>query len=163
MLNLNSIKSKIYALEGLNVQVESWKKSGKKVVFTNGCFDILHRGHIEVLARTADLGNRLIVGLNSDKSIQALKGENRPIENEDSRAILLASLSFVDAVVLFSEETPLNLISILKPDVLTKGGDYKISTIVGHEVVQENGGQVILVPFVDGFSSTTIIDKIKNS
>jgi len=150
-------------LEGLKAQVDSWKETGEKVVFTNGCFDILHRGHIEALARTADLGNRLIIGLNSDQSIQVLKGENRPIENEDSRAILLASLSFVDAVVLFSEETPLNLIISLKPDVLAKGGDYEISTIVGHKVVQENGGQVILVPFVDGFSSTTIIDKIKNS
>ena len=163
MSNLNSIKSKIYALEGLNVQVESWKKSGKKVVFTNGCFDIVHRGHIEVLACTADLGNRLIIGLNSDQSIQALKGENRPIENEDSRAILLASLSFVDAIVLFSEETPLNLISTLMPDVLAKGGDYEIETIVGHKIVQNNGGEVILVPFIEGYSSTNIIDKIKNT
>ena len=163
MSNLNSIKSKIYALEGLKVQVDSWKKSGEKVVFTNGCFDIVHRGHIEALARTADLGNKLIIGLNSDRSIQALKGENRPIENEDSRAILLASLSFVDAVVLFSEETPLNLISTLKPDVLAKGGDYEIETIVGHEIIQKNRGKVILVPFVDGFSSTTIIEKIRKS
>ena len=163
MSQLNTIKSKIYSLEGLNTQVDSWKKSGEKIVFTNGCFDILHRGHIEVLAHTADLGNRLIIGLNSDQSIQALKGEKRPIENEDSRAILLAALSFVDAIVLFSEETPLNLISTLKPDVLAKGGDYEIETIVGHKIVQNNGGQVILVPFVDGFSSTTIIDKIKNS
>ena len=163
MSHLNTIKSKIYSLEGLKTQVDSWKETGKKVVFTNGCFDIIHRGHIEMLAHTSDLGNRLIIGLNSDQSIQVLKGKNRPIENEDSRAILLASLSFVDAVVLFSEETPLNLISTLKPDVLAKGGDYEISTIVGHKVVQENGGQVILVPFVDGFSSTTIIEKIKKS
>ena len=163
MSHLNTIKKKIYLLDGLQYQVDSWKKSGKKVVFTNGCFDIVHRGHVDVLARTADLGNKLIIGLNSDQSIQALKGGNRPIENEDSRALLLASLSFVDAVILFSEETPLNLISTLKPDVLAKGGDYKIETIVGHKVVEENGGQVILVPFVDGFSSTTIIEKIKNS
>ena len=163
MSHLNTIKKKIYLLDGLQYQVDSWKESGEKVVFTNGCFDILHRGHVEVLARAADLGNRLIIGLNSDQSIQALKGENRPIENEDSRVILLASLSFVDAVILFSEETPLNLISTLKPDVLTKGGDYEIETIVGHKVVEENGGEVILVPFLDGFSSTTIIDKIKNS
>ena len=163
MSHLNTIKNKIYSLEELKAQVDSWKKSGEKVVFTNGCFDILHRGHVEVLARTADLGNRLIIGLNSDQSIQILKGENRPIENEDSRAILLASLSFVDAVVLFSEETPLNLISTLKPDVLAKGGDYEIETIVGHKIVQNNGGEVVLVPFIDGYSSTTIIDKIKNS
>ena len=163
MSHLNTIKSKIYLLEGLKAQVDSWKETGEKVVFTNGCFDILHRGHIEALARTADLGNRLIIGLNSDQSIQALKGENRPIVNEDSRAILLASLSFVDAVVLFSEETPLNLISTLMPDVLAKGGDYEIETIVGHKIVQNNGGKVILVPFIDGYSSTNIIEKIKNT
>ena len=163
MPHLSTIKSKIYSLEGLKTQVDSWKKSGEKVVFTNGCFDIVHRGHIEVLARTADLGNRLIIGLNSDQSIQALKGENRPIVNEDSRAILLASLSFVDAVVLFFEKTPYNLISTLLPNILAKGGDYKITEISGYDVVQNNGGEVILIPFIDGFSSTNIIDKIKNS
>ena len=163
MSHLNKLNTKIYSLEELENQVNAWKQAGEEVVFTNGCFDIIHRGHIEVLAQTADLGNRLIVGLNSDSSIQKLKGKNRPIIDEQSRAILLASLSFIDAVVLFSEETPLNLISTLKPDVLAKGGDYEIETIVGHKVVQENGGQVILVPFIDGFSSTTIIDKIKKS
>ena len=163
MSHLEKINDKIISLEELKLRAENWKSSSEKIVFTNGCFDILHRGHIEVLAHTADLGDRLIIGLNSDKSIQVLKGENRPIENEESRAILLASLSFVDAVILFSEKTPLNLISSLNPDILAKGGDYEIETIVGHKVVQENGGQVILVPFIDGFSSTTIIDKIKNS
>ena len=163
MSHLNKINSKIYTLEDLQTQVESWKKSGEKVVFTNGCFDIVHRGHIEVLARTADLGTKFIIGLNSDSSIQKLKGEDRPIIDEQSRAILLAALSFVDAVVLFSEDTPINLISTLVPDVLAKGGDYEIETIVGHEIVQNNGGKVKLVPFVDGFSSTTIIDKIKKS
>ena len=163
MRNLENIKSKIYSLLDLKITSNKWKATGEKVVFTNGCFDVVHQGHIEVLARTADLGTKLIIGLNSDSSIQKLKGETRPIIQEQSRAILLASFSFVDAVVLFSEETPLNLISTLKPDVLAKGGDYEINTIVGHKVVQENGGQVILVPFVDGFSSTTIIDKIKNS
>ena len=163
MSHLNTLKNKIFTLEELKTQVESWKNSGEKVVFTNGCFDIVHRGHIEVLARTADLGSKFIIGLNSDSSIKKLKGDDRPIINEQSRAILLASLSFVDAVVLFSEETPINLISTLVPDVLAKGGDYEIKTIVGHEIVQKNGGKVILVPFVDGFSSTIIIDKIKNS
>ena len=115
------------------------------------------------MARTADLGDKLIIGLNSDQSIQKLKGKDRPIIDEQSRAILLAALSFVDAIVLFSEDTPLKLISTLLPDVLAKGGDYKIETIVGHEIVQQNGGKVKLVPFVDGFSSTTIIDKIKKS
>ena len=163
MSHLNKLNTKIYSLEELEDKVNAWKQAGEEVVFTNGCFDIIHRGHIEVLAQTADLGDRLIIGLNSDSSIQKLKGKNRPIIQEQSRAFLLAALSFVNAVVLFSEETPLNLISTLKPDVLAKGGDYKIETIIGHNVVQENGGQVVLVPFVDGFSSTTIIDKIKKS
>ena len=163
MPNLQNIKSKIFSLDKLKNQVNTWKKAGEEVVFTNGCFDIIHRGHIEVLARTADLGDKLIIGLNSDQSIQKLKGEGRPIIDEQSRAILLAALRFVDAIVLFSDDTPLNLISTLLPNVLAKGGDYEIETIVGHEIVQQNGGEVILVPFLDGFSSTNIIDKIKNS
>ena len=163
MSHLNKINSKIFSLDDLKNQVNAWKKAGEEVVFTNGCFDIIHRGHVEVLAQTADLGDRLIIGLNSDSSIQKLKGEDRPIIDEQARAILLSALSFVDAVILFPEETPINLISTLLPDVLAKGGDYEIETIVGHEIVQNNGGEVILVPFVDGFSSTTIIDKIKNS
>ena len=163
MSHLNNINSKIYNLDCLTTQVEQWKATGNKVVFTNGCFDIIHRGHIEVLARTAELGDKLIIGLNSDQSIQELKGGGRPVIDEQSRAILLAALSFVDAIVLFSEDTPLKLISALLPDVLAKGGDYEIETIVGHKIVQKNGGKVKLVPFLDGFSSTTIIDKIKNS
>ena len=163
MSHLNKINSKIFSFDDLKNQVNAWKQAGEEVVFTNGCFDIIHRGHIEVLAQTADLGDRLIIGLNSDTSIQKLKGEDRPIVEEQSRAILLASLEFVDAVVIFSEDTPLKLISALLPDVLAKGGDYEIETIVGHEIVQQNGGKVKLVPFVDGFSSTTIIEKIKNS
>ena len=163
MSQFNTLKNKIFSLENLKIQVPKWRASGEKVVFTNGCFDLVHQGHIEVLVRTADLGTKLIVGLNSDSSIQKLKGETRPIIQQQSRAILLASFSFVDAVVLFSEDTPINLISTLLPDVLAKGGDYEIETIVGHEIVQKNGGKVILVPFVDGFSSTTIIEKIKKS
>ena len=163
MSHLKNINSKVSNLDALTSQVEQWKMAGKKVVFTNGCFDIIHRGHIEVLVRTADLGDKLVIGLNSDQSIQKLKGKDRPVIDEQSRAILLAALSFVDAIVLFSEDTPLKLISALLPDVLAKGGDYEIETIVGHEIVQENGGKVELVPFVDGFSSTIIIDKIKNS
>ena len=163
MSQFNTLKNKIFSLENLKTQVEKWKATAEKVVFTNGCFDLVHQGHIEVLARTADLGTKLIIGLNSDSSIQKLKGEPRPIIQQQSRAILLASFSFVDAVVLFSEDTPINLISTLLPDVLAKGGDYKIETIVGYEIVQKNGGEVILVPFVDGFSSTTIIEKIRKS
>lgn len=163
MSHLNKINSKIFSLNDLKNQVNAWKQSGEEVVFTNGCFDIIHRGHIEVLAQTADLGDRLIIGLNSDTSIQKLKGEDRPIIDEQARSILLAALNFVDAVILFPEDTPINLISTLLPDVLAKGGDYEIETIVGQEIVQNNGGKVKLVPFVDGFSSTTIIEKIKNS
>jgi len=163
MSHLKTLNSKVYYLDTLTKQVKQWKMAGKKVVFTNGCFDIIHRGHIEVLARTADLGDKLIIGLNSDQSIQKIKGEDRPVIDEQSRAILLAALSFVDAIVLFSEDTPLELISALLPNVLAKGGDYEIETIVGHEIVQKNGGKVKLVPFVDGFSSSTIIDKIKKS
>jgi len=163
MSHLNTINNKIYNLKDLKSQVGKWKQAGNEVVFTNGCFDIIHKGHIEVLARSADLGDKLIVGLNSNQSIQKLKGEDRPIIDEESRAILLAALSFVDAIILFSEETPLKLINTLLPDILAKGGDYEIKTIVGHKIVQENGGKVKLVPFLDGFSSTTIIDKIKNS
>ena len=163
MSYLKTIQHKIFSLSDLKNQVNAWKQAGENVVFTNGCFDIIHRGHIEVLAQTADLGDKLIIGLNSDTSIQKLKGENRPIIDEQARSILLAALSFVDAVILFPEDTPINLISALLPDVLAKGGDYEIDNIVGHEIVQYNGGKVILVPFVDGFSSTTIIEKIKNS
>ena len=163
MSNLKRINNKIFSTERISRQVDIWKNYGNEIVFTNGCFDIIHRGHIEVLARAADLGDKLIVGLNTDASIQKLKGKDRPIIQENSRAILLAALDFIDAIVLFSEETPLNLITTIKPDILAKGGDYKLDTIVGYEIVKENGGEVILIPFVDGFSSTNIINKIKNS
>ena len=163
MSNFKNITSKIYSLLDLKVQSDKWKENGKKIVFTNGCFDLVHRGHIEVLANTADLGDKLIIGLNSDSSIKELKGENRPIIDEMSRVILLASLQFVDAIVFFSEETPYKLIETLVPDILAKGGDYKVTEIAGNEVVLENGGEVILVPFIDGFSSTNIVEKIKQS
>jgi rfaE bifunctional protein nucleotidyltransferase chain/domain len=163
MSHLKKINNKILTAKKLKNKVNTWRKSAEKIVFTNGCFDIIHKGHIEVLAHTADLGDKLIIGLNSDISIQKIKGKSRPIIQQDSRAILLAALDFVDAIILFSEETPINLIKLLKPDILAKGGDYKINEIVGHEIVKKNGGKVILVPFVDGFSSTDIITKIKRS
>ena len=163
MSSLKKIKDKIFDLDSLKNKVISWKENGHKIVFTNGCFDIMHKGHIEVLSKSSDLGDKLIIGLNSDSSVQKLKGNSRPIIDENSRAIALAALSFVDAIVLFSEDTPINLISTLNPDILAKGGDYEIRTIVGHEIVQKNGGEVILIPFVEGFSSTNIINKIKNS
>ena len=159
MSNLKNIKSKIYSLSDLKIQSDKWKENGEKIVFTNGCFDLVHRGHIEVLANTADLGDKLIIGLNSDSSIKELKGENRPIMDEISRAILLASLQFVDAIVFFSEETPYKLIETLIPDVLAKGGDYKVTEIAGNGVVLENGGEVILFPFIDGVSSQKLLKK----
>jgi len=158
---LERVKNKIFNKNNLLEKLEIWRGANKKIVFTNGCFDLVHRGHVEVLANTADLGDRLIIGLNSDSSIQKLKGENRPIIDEISRAILLASLQFIDAIVLFSEDTPQKLIETIVPDILAKGGDYKVEEIAGHEVVLENGGSVILVPFIDGFSTTNIVDKIK--
>ena len=161
MTNLQNIKSKIYTLSELVEQSKIWRGKGEKIVFTNGCFDLVHRGHVEVLANTADLGDRLIIGLNSDSSIQKLKGENRPIIDQNSRAILLASLQFIDAIVLFSEDTPQKLIETIVPDILAKGGDYRVEEIAGHELVLENGGSVILVPFIDGLSTTNIVDKIK--
>jgi rfaE bifunctional protein nucleotidyltransferase chain/domain len=161
MSNLLNIISKIYTLSDLKIQTDKWKEKGDKIVFTNGCFDLVHRGHIEVLANTADLGDRLVIGLNSDISIQELKGEKRPIIDENSRAILIASLQFVDAIVLFSEETPEKLIEAIIPNILAKGGDYKVTEIAGHKLVLENGGEVILVPRINGFSTTNIVDKIK--
>lgn len=162
MSSLKKINTKFFSLEDLIVQSDKWKKNREKIVFTNGCFDIMHRGHVEMLSHASMLGNKLIVGLNSDSSIRNLKGESRPILDEESRGILLAALAFIDAVILFSEETPLNIISSLKPDILVKGGDYQTNEIIGHKVVQENGGEVVIIPFINGFSTSSIIDKIKN-
>ena len=141
----------------------SWKKKNKKIVFTNGCFDILHRGHVEYLEKAKSYGDRLIVGLNSDKSVQRLKGNTRPFVSEEDRGIVLAALQSVDAVVIFSEDTPLKLISNIIPDVLIKGGDYNIEDIVGREIVEKNEGKVITIKFIEGKSSSLLIDKIKNS
>ena len=163
MSNLKKINNKIFSIKDLKTKLSIWRENGEKIIFTNGCFDIIHKGHIQVLANTADLGDRLIIGLNAEISVKKLKGLNRPIVEEDARAFLLASLNFVDAVVLFSEETPINLITTLKPNVLAKGGDYAISSVVGYNEVKEHNGEVIIVPFVDGFSSTSIIEKIKNN
>src|SRR5690606_34524896 len=129
----------------------------------NGCFDILHRGHLEYLQAAADLGDILVVGLNSDASVKRLKGENRPINNQNDRAFALASLVFVDAVIIFDEDTPLELIQRVKPNVLVKGGDYSIGNIVGADFVKNIGGEVQVIPFVDGYSTTQIIEKMKEA
>ena len=126
------------------------------------CFDLIHLGHIEVLARSADLGDILIIGVNTDSSIKELKGENRPIIEEYSRAQQLASLEFVDAVILFNEQTPLELIKVIKPNVITKGGDYNSEQVVGNEITVKNEGEVIIIPLTQGYSTTSILDKIKN-
>jgi len=134
---------------------------GKSVVFTNGVFDILHAGHIFSLSQAAKEADFLIIGVNSDDSVKRLKGEQRPLNNQDSRALLLASLLMVDAVVIFEEDTPLELINSIKPDVLVKGGDYTIEQIVGAKEVISNGGRVVINPVIEGYSTTTLIDKLK--
>lgn len=156
------IQQKIYTLPELQRQILQWRFLGKTVAFTNGCFDILHRGHIASLSQAAAEADCLVVGLNSDASTRGIKGPGRPVNDQDSRAIVLASLLMVDAVVLFEEETPYNLITALKPDVLVKGGDYTIDTIVGAKEVIANGGRVVINPIVEGFSTTGIIKKLSS-
>lgn len=160
MNKLQVLRNKIFSLDDLLRRVHVWGFSNDTIVFTNGCFDIIHRGHVEYLAQAASLGNRLIVGVNTDASVQRLKGPNRPVNDEHTRAEILAAFGFVDAVILFSDETPLNLITAIKPNVLVKGGDYTPDTIVGADVVKANGGRVEVIPFVQGFSTTSIINKI---
>ena len=155
--------SKIYSLEKLLVKINEWKEQNKQLVFTNGCFDILHLGHIDYLEKAREKGDVLIIGLNTDSSIKILKGNNRPINNEMSRSRMLAALSFVDAVVLFNEETPLELIKRVSPDILIKGDDYVAESIVGAPFVLENGGKVETIHLVEGYSTTQLIEKIKNS
>jgi D-beta-D-heptose 7-phosphate kinase/D-beta-D-heptose 1-phosphate adenosyltransferase len=142
--------------------VKAWRKEGQRVVFTNGCFDILHVGHIKLLHAAAACGDRLIIGLNSDNSVKRLKGESRPVVPEHERAALLASIQGVDLVVLLDEETPLELIRRFKPDVLVKGGDYVPATVVGHDIVEQAGGRVVIVPLVDGVSTTKVIESMRD-
>jgi D-beta-D-heptose 7-phosphate kinase/D-beta-D-heptose 1-phosphate adenosyltransferase len=153
-------QSKIYDLEKLVKLRAAWKKKGQKVVFTNGCFDILHAGHIQYLEAAAQKGDRLIIAVNDDNSVRHLKGETRPINTLNSRLYLLASLQCVDAVFPFHEDTPLKVIKELKPDVLAKGGDYKPEDIVGAKEVVADGGIVEVIPFVEGFSTTKLESKI---
>ena len=153
-------QTKIYDPTRLATQIQDWKKQGQKVVFTNGCFDILHAGHIRYLESAATLGDKLVIAVNDDASVQRLKGETRPINVLASRLYLLASLQCVDAVVPFSEDTPLDIIKLLHPDVLVKGGDYKPENIVGAKEVVADGGKVVVVPFVEGYSTTKLELKI---
>ena len=143
-------------------KINGQRLKGKKIVFTNGCFDILHQGHLECLSKARDLGDFLIIGLNTDSSVKRLnKAPNRPVNDEISRARVLSGLSFVDAVVLFDEDTPLELIKLIQPDFLVKGGDYKEESVVGYNEVKASGGKTVIIPLVDGFSTTGIIAKMK--
>lgn len=163
MKAVDTVEKKIYSLTQLQYQVAGWRVPGKTIAFTNGCFDILHEGHIYSLSEAAREADYLIVGVNSDKSTQRLKGPDRPVNHEHSRALLLASLVIVDAVIIFEEDTPLELITALKPDVLVKGGDYTIEQIVGAKEVMAHGGRVVINPIREGFSTTGIIQQIKSS
>lgn len=159
----STIPSKILTLPDLEKKIAQWRLIGKTIAFTNGCFDILHAGHIASLTDAAKQADILVVGLNADSSIQGLKGAGRPINKEDARALLLASLLMVDAVILFSEPNPRDLIVAIRPDVLVKGGDYKVEEIAGAKEVMSWGGRVIINPIVEGFSTSSIINKIQNS
>lgn len=161
MHKLEWIQSKIVTTETLVRRCNMWRTTGRKIVFTNGCFDILHHGHLDLIAKAADLGNILVMGLNTDRSVQKLKGPERPVNHENDRAFQLASLLCVDAVCLFDEDTPEELIKLINPDVLVKGGDYTIDRIVGADYVIDRGGAVNVIPFVQGYSTTSLIARIK--
>ncbi len=155
--------SKIHTALSLPALLKVWRSANEKIVFTNGCFDLLHRGHTDYLAKAADCGTKLIIGVNTDASVSRIKGPSRPIQDEQSRLQILASLACVDAVILFDEETPYELIKMVQPDVLVKGGDYKPEDIVGYDIVTAKGGSVTTIDFVPGFSTSAIEQKIKTS
>lgn len=160
-MHKESVESKIFlSAESFAHQLAIWKFQQKKIVFTNGCFDLLHAGHVDYLSKAADEGDVLIVGLNTDSSVTAIKGPKRPITNEQARALLVASLSFVNAVVLFNEATPYNLIKAVEPDVLIKGADYKPDEIAGNDIVKSKNGLVKTIPLLEGYSTSAIEQRI---
>lgn len=163
MKQVDFISSKILSFPQALQRTVQWRVTGKKIAFTNGVFDILHAGHIFSLSQAAKEADYLIVGLNADASVKRLKGESRPVNNQESRALLLASLLIVDAVIIFEEDTPLELINLLMPDVLVKGGDYTLEQIAGAKEVIANGGRVVINPILEGFSTTSLISQIKNN
>jgi rfaE bifunctional protein nucleotidyltransferase chain/domain len=156
-----SNQQKILTKEALKSKLAYWKFKGYEVVFTNGCFDIIHLGHIDYLSKARSLGNVLMIGLNTDHSVSKLKGPNRPVNNEIARANILASFNFVDAIVLFDQETPYELINTVKPNILVKGSDYQPEDIVGYDIVKANGGRIETIDFLEGYSTTSIIEKLK--
>ena len=157
----NQLKEKIVSQNQALKELKTWREKNKKIVFTNGCFDIIHPGHIDYLSQARDLGDILVLGLNTDQSVRRLnKGLNRPINDERTRAYVLAGLASVDLIVFFYEETPYNLIKLLQPNVLVKGQDYEVEKIIGFDILKENGGQVITIPFLDGYSTSSLIKKI---
>jgi D-beta-D-heptose 7-phosphate kinase/D-beta-D-heptose 1-phosphate adenosyltransferase len=162
MKKSDTLKERIFGREELVQEVKRLRLKSKTIAFTNGVFDILHEGHIAVLAEAAAFADVLIVGVNSDASVKKLKGDSRPVNGEDSRALIIASLIMVDAVVIFNEETPLELIKMILPDVLVKGGDYTIETVAGAKEVMANGGKVGIIPVCEGFSTTNIINRISS-
>jgi len=162
MKTLKVLQNKIVSRKDLTTLVDEIKSKQQKIVFSNGCFDLVHRGHVEYLAKAADLADVFILGLNTDNSVSRLKGPSRPLQDEDARAILMAGFSFIDYVVLFDEDTPLELISEIIPDVLVKGNDYKIEDVVGYDIVQKNGGSVQTIELTEGYSTSKIVDKIIN-
>ena len=163
MKKSDTLNQRIFTVEDIKQEVIRIRLKSKTIAFTNGVFDILHEGHIAVLSEAASFADVLIVGVNSDASVKKLKGEGRPVNNEYSRALIIASLIVVDAVVIFNEETPLELIKIIKPDVLIKGGDYTMETMVGSKEVLENGGRIEIIPIKEGFSTTGIIRRISGN
>jgi rfaE bifunctional protein nucleotidyltransferase chain/domain len=163
MTNIEILNNKIHTWESLKTQVEEWNIQGKKIVFSNGCFDLLHKGHIDYLNRAADLGDVLVMGLNTDASVSKLKGPHRPIQDEQSRLTIIAALQCVNAVVLFNEETPYNLIELVQPDVLVKGSDYQPENIVGFDIVMAKGGVVKTIDYLPGYSTSLIEKRIKEA
>jgi len=162
MERLNLIKSKIFTREGIQKQCNVWRFLNRKIVFTNGCFDMLHLGHIEYLSKAADLGGALVIGLNSDLSVKRIKGNGRPVNNEVSRSMILASFVFINAIVIFQEDTPYELIRLVQPDILVKGADYQPEEIAGHDLVLARGGEIITIPLTEGYSTTGLIAKLRS-
>lgn len=160
MKQLDSIRSKILDDKTLPSTLDKWRKEKNVIVFTNGCFDLIHRGHIDYLAKAKEMGDKLIIGVNTDRSVSRIKGEHRPLQDENSRLFILAAMQFVDAVILFGEDTPYELIRQVQPDILVKGADYKAEDIVGYDIVRAKGGKVMTIEYLPGFSTTAIEQKI---